>query len=132
MPWTYLCPHCGSMLNPREAIILVGERGDERYLVGFHPSPGNYEIYFPSTAEVVEGEEWSFSCPVCRHDLMTDFAEKLCAVDIVTEDEAHRVFFSRIAGDQATFVVNVEGLKVRHGRDVESYSSEMAQMKYLL
>ena len=132
MSWTYRCPHCHGMLNPENAIILIAKHRGRTFLAGFHPRPGNYEVYLPPGNEVLAGEVWSFLCPVCRQDLVTDFAKFLCAIDIHTDEESHRVFFSRIAGDQATFIVSSEGILEHHGRDVEKYSAELAQMKYLL
>jgi hypothetical protein len=43
MSWSYSCPHCSAGLNPDETIVLVGELGDQRILVGLHPEPGNYQ-----------------------------------------------------------------------------------------
>ncbi len=117
MRWTYSCPHCHSMLNPDETIILLGSSGGQRMLVGFHPKPGNYELYLPPGVKLEEGTTWSFWCPVCQSNLQTSFAENLCAIDIDTEAESHRVFFSRIAGEHATFVAVSEGLREKHGPD---------------
>lgn len=132
MKWTYSCPHCNAMLNPQDAIILLARHEGQVWLVGLHPEPGQYEIFVPPGVDVVPGDQWNFSCPVCTAELTTDFSDALCAVDIHTDDEDHRVFFSRIAGEQATFIVSAEGLHSVHGKDIEAYEPETAQMKYLL
>ncbi len=132
MKWTYSCPHCRAMLNPQDAIILVARHKDRVWLVGLHPEPGEYEVFVPPDVKVTSGDRWSFACPVCSVDLVTDFSNDLCAVDIHSDDEDHRVFFSRIAGEQATFVISAEGLRSKHGKDVDTYEQETAQMKYLL
>ena len=132
MKWSYSCPHCQAMLNPQDAIILVARFGEQVWLVGFHPEPGHYEVYVPPGVDVIPGDRWTFSCPVCNTELTADFSDTLCAIDIHTEDEDHRVFFSRIAGDHATFVVSAEGIRATHGKDADSYAREAAQMKYLL
>lgn len=132
MTWNYECPHCRSMLNPHTAIMLIGQHGEDRHLVGFHPSPGNYEIFFPPSANIVRGDLWSFFCPVCHQDLAVDYPEKMCAIGIRTPREVHKVFFSRVAGDQATFVVENEAVLESHGVDADRYNLEKAQMKYLL
>lgn len=132
MKWTYSCPHCSAMLNPQDAIILVARYEDRVWLVGLHPEPGKYEIFVPPGVKVTWGDRWSFACPVCCADLVTTFSDDLCSIDIHTQDEDHRVFFSRIAGEQATFVINAEGLRSKHGKDAEVYEQETAQMKYLL
>lgn len=132
MHWTYSCPHCQSMLNPDETITLVGSHGGRRMLVGFHPRPGNYELYLPPGVELETGSIWSFWCPVCHHNLQTEFSEDLCAIDIKSDDENHRVFFSRIAGEHATFVAAAGGIREHHGPDFEKYDRAAPQMKYLL
>jgi hypothetical protein len=132
MNMIYSCPHCKAMLNPEKAVILLASHDGVEHLAGFHPQPGNYEMYLPSGTEPQPGDTWSFACPVCRKDLVADFSESLCVVDLISESESHRVFFSLIAGEQATFVVNEKGTGRSHGEHAERYSNEMAQMKYLL
>lgn len=128
MRWSYSCPHCGAGLNPDETIILVGEHGETRMMVGFHPQPGNYRAHLPPGVEVEHGSTWSFFCPVCRASLVTEVSESLCALDMHTEGTRHRVYFSRIAGEQATFVVSAEALVERHGSDAEKHSLDLLDL----
>lgn len=132
MSWTYSCPHCHAMLNPDETISLVAECESTRLLVGFHPQPGNYKVYVPPGVKIEVGSKWSFYCPVCHHDLVSELADELCAVDLTSESETHRVFFSRIAGVKATFVVSAEGLRESHGSDTERYDDALPHLKYVL
>lgn len=127
MRWTYLCPHCGAMLNPDETVILIGQHGDTRILLGFHPEPGTYRAYLPPGADVVEGTTWDFSCPLCHASLGTDVAPELCALDVLTSGQRLRVYFSRKAGERATFVVTAEGLVKRFGDHSERHSLEMLE-----
>ncbi|MCD4751341.1 MAG: hypothetical protein K8R59_18375, partial [Thermoanaerobaculales bacterium] len=92
MSWTYCCPHCQGMLNPENAIILIAKHRGKTFLTGFDPQPGNYEMSLPPGTEVLAGEVWTFLCPMCQQDLKTDFGEFLCAIDIHTDEESHRVF----------------------------------------
>jgi len=132
MSWTYSCPHCHAMLNPDETISLVAEHGSTRVLVGFHPEPGNYKVYVPPGVAIEEGSRWTFRCPVCHHDLESELAAELCAVDLTSPRETHRVFFSRIAGVHATFVVSAEGLREVHGEDAARYDDALPHLKYVL
>jgi hypothetical protein len=132
MSWSYSCPHCRGMLNPHETIILIGEHAGRRVLVGFHPEPGNYLVHLPPGVEAEQGSRWSFFCPVCHHDLASDLAADLCAIDLRTADDSHRVFFSCIAGDHATFVVSAEGLKESHGAHADKYQASLPHLKYIL
>jgi hypothetical protein len=39
----------------------------------------------------------------------------------------HRLYFSRTAGDQATFLITAEGI-TSHGRDADQHSLEMLEL----
>jgi len=106
MRWTYSCPQCEAMLNPDETIVLVATHGNTRILMGFHPEPGNYRAYAPPGESVEPGEAWEFSCPLCHASLISYVDRKLCAIDMHTVGAKHRVYFSRIAGQHATFVMS--------------------------
>jgi hypothetical protein len=130
MRWTYFCPHCDAGLNPDETIILVAEHDKLRSLIGLHPQPGNYQAYFPPGVEIEPGSACNFYCPVCQHDLAiaAEISASLCAVTGLFDGEKHQVYFSRIAGEQATFVIGKEGIKERHGRDVEKHSLDILNL----
>lgn len=132
MQWSYSCPHCQAMLNPGEIIILVARRGPMSMLVGLHPEPGNYEVYLPPGAEVERGSAWEFCCPVCHRSLATGDHEHLCRIDMSTGEEQRQVFFSRVAGDQATFVVGTRGVEQTLGADADQYYPAVATLKYIL
>ncbi len=104
MRWTYSCPKCQAMLNPDDTIILVASRDDTRHLIAFHPEPGNYEIHIPPGAEMKEGTKWDFLCPVCQADLRTEKDSNLCSVCLQDGATHSKVLFSRVAGEQMTFV----------------------------
>ena len=127
MRWTYACPHCAAMLNPDETIVLIGECGPHRVLMGFHPEPGNYQGYLPPGLELQEGSMWDFSCPVCARSLATDLAPELCALDMSTQGVRHRLYFSLTAAEHATFVITAEGIQ-KHGSDAERHSLEMLEL----
>ena len=70
---------------------------------------------------------WDFSCPVCNRSLIAEIAPELCALDMNVQGVRHRLYFSRTAGEQATFVITAEGVK-SHGRDAEQHSLEMLEL----
>ena len=125
MSWSYSCPHCSAGLNPDDTIVLVGECGDQRLLVGMHPEPGNYQAYLPTGLEVEPGSTWSFYCPVCQQSLVSAQSDRFCAIDGPYAGPKHRVYFSRVAGEQATFVVTAEGIHERHGPDVGTHRLDL-------
>jgi hypothetical protein len=130
MGWTYQCPKCHAMLNPGETVVLVGEHDGLRLLIGFHPQPGNYQIYLPPDVAIAEGEHWSFYCPVCRASLVAGDIADLCELRMLDGDTEHRVFFSRIAGEHATFVVKEREIAQRHGEHVAAYLPRLAPIRY--
>jgi len=73
------------------------------------------------------GSMWDFSCPVCSRSLVTDAAPELCALDMATQGVRHRLFFSRTAGEHATFVITAEGTET-HGKDADRHSLEILDL----
>jgi hypothetical protein len=112
-------------LNPGESVVLVAECGGRRILLGLHPEPGNYQAYLPPGTDVEPGSMWTFYCPVCQRSLVTKLSDRFCCLDGPYEGPKHRVYFSRVAGEQATFVVTAEQIHERHGRDVERHSLDL-------
>ncbi|MFN2166117.1 MAG: hypothetical protein ACK2U9_07620, partial [Anaerolineae bacterium] len=96
---------CKALLNPDDKIVLRAESEDRKLLVGFHPQPGNYEVELPPGEEMAAGTRWDFVCPWCDRSLVSELSDALCALDVHAGGDTHRVFFSRIVGEQATFVV---------------------------
>ncbi len=127
MRWSYACPHCEAMLNPDETIVLVGECGPNRILMGFHPEPGNYHCFVPPGFTLQEGSQWDLFCPVCTKSLVTAEAPELCVLVMKTQGAHHRLFFSRTAGEHATFVITAEGIS-KHGQDADQHSLEMLEL----
>ena len=124
MRWSYTCPHCSGILNRDSSIMLIGTHGGERIIMGFHPAPGNYRISLPPGYEVEPGSTWDFACPLCQRSLVSDISPQLCCLVMVTRDVRHRVYFSRTAGERATFVISAEGIE-RHGEHAERHSLEI-------
>lgn len=103
----YSCPRCSAILNPKSYIILLGRRGGQEGLFAFNPEPGNYEVHIPFNVAVNRGEAWDFHCPVCQESLTLSGEINLAALDMMDgAGNWHKVAFSRIAGEQATFVVS--------------------------
>lgn len=130
MHWTYSCPHCEALLNPEEHVVLRAEREDHRFLAGFHSELGNYEVDLPPGESMPKGTRWDFSCPVCDQSLVSEVSEDLCALDVHTAGETHRVYFSRIAGEEATFTISAEGLLNDYGIHTDRYLEHMVHDIY--
>lgn len=127
MRWSYSCPHCRAFLNPGGDVILVASHAGARVLMAFHPEPGNYGASVPPGVTVQAGETWDFSCPLC-HTTLTSYTDRaLCVLNMHFDDRKHRVYFSRTAGDRATFVVSDDGTMTRHGEHSDRHSLELLE-----
>ena len=126
--WHYHCPRCESMLNPGGIVTLVAMKGGTQLLVGFHSEPGNYEMFSPPGARFAPGERWSFHCPVCHGSVASDRHPNLCEL-IHYEDGARKILlFSRIAGEQATYVIREDDSPRRHGPHHGNYNDETIEI----
>ena len=72
-----------------------------------------------------------YRCPACGHDLTSELSDDLCALDMWSGADRHRVYFSRIAGEEATFVVGAEGLLDDHGIHTDRYVEHLIHRKYM-
>ena len=88
-------------------------------------------MYLPAGITVEPGTRWAFSCPVCRRALTTEISEDLCALDVQTEGASHRIYFSRVAGEQATFMITAEGLLKDYGVHTDQYLEHLVHLKYM-
>lgn len=125
MSWTYGCPHCKSVVNPDETIILVAVQDHMKFLIGFHPAPGNYTIYLPPGAELVVGARFQFLCPVCQTDLAAAGQNSLSTLDVWQGDVRRKILFSNIAGEHATYVVKDEDVVDAHGQHSSTYDGSI-------
>jgi hypothetical protein len=129
MSWTYSCPYCESVVNPDETVILLGERGSTQCLMGFHPQPGNYTIYVPPGVDLAQGDKWDFLCPVCRANLRSYEHDHLCALVCWQGPKRRIVFFSRIVGERATYVVEDTSVDEKHGDHADAYNDTLRKLK---
>jgi len=127
MRWSYSCPHCSGILNRDDTIMLIGTQDEDRIIIGFHPAPGNYQISLPPGYSIEAGSSWYFSCPLCQESLVSDVSSDLCCIDMITKNIRHRVYFSRVAGERATFVISAEGIEP-HGDHADRHSLEMLDL----
>ena len=85
----------------------------------------------PDGESIATGTTWDFSCPICDRSLISELSNELCALDMRLHDESHRVYFSRIAGERATFVVSAEGMLIDHGVHTDRYIEHLVHRKYM-
>ncbi len=114
MRWSYHCPICGAHLNPAtENIVLLADCEFGRGLFLFNETPGNYSLSLPENITLEKGQIWEFLCPVCRGNLTSKANPNIAMIRVIVDQgKDYAVFFSKVAGEQATFVVNAEGAEV--------------------
>ena len=120
---SFFCPHCRKMLNPGTKVIFLVENGSDRELMLLSAKLGEYSVVHSRSMSFEEGKIYTFRCPMCRSDLTSSLDENL--VDILTQSEDEpmfRVSFSRVFGEQATFLRASDGVN-RYGEDAERYES---------
>jgi hypothetical protein len=118
---SYFCPHCRRMLNPGTKVIFLVENGNDREMVLLSAKLGEYSVVHSRSMTFEEGKIYTFRCPICRSDLTSNLDENL--VDILTQtddDILVRVSFSRVFGEQATFLRSPDGVD-RYGEHAERY-----------
>ncbi len=131
MSWNYACPHCKAMLNPNDTVNLVAAFDSKRVLIGLNPKPGNYELYFPHGVTVNKGTAVDLFCPVCHANLKSKEKENLCVLEMLGTDEPQQILFSRILGEEATYVVSPDRVKEKHGKHTEKYDKDVMFTKYV-
>ena len=118
----YYCPKCRAELNPGTKIILKANLSSLKGLFLFSPRLGDYEVISPSDFPTSPGEEVEFSCPVCAFDLTSSRSEHFTELLCVQGKEEGRVIFSKIVGEQATFLILPDKTE-SFGKDVDGYST---------
>jgi hypothetical protein len=99
-------------LNPGTKVIFVIEHGPNRGLLLLSPELGDYAVVLAESFPIEAGTRNDFQCPICHHDLQSPANENLVEILCRQADgtDAH-VSFSRIAGEQATFVRGPDGVE---------------------
>jgi len=116
----YKCPVCSAGVSTHKVVLLVGEHEKTRSLFVFDARPGKYDFVVVDDIEVKPGTMWEFYCPVCWANLTTSYNTRLAKLDAIDEDGVRRVVFSKVAGEQSTFVLGGDELEA-HGRDSLAY-----------
>jgi hypothetical protein len=120
---SFFCPHCRRMLNPGTKVIFLVENGSDRELMLLSAKLGEYSVVHSRSMKFEEGKIYTFRCPICRSDLTSSLNENL--VDILTQSEDDvmvRVSFSRVFGEQATFLRASDSVD-RYGEHASRYES---------
>ncbi len=127
----YVCPHCYAYLNVGNQLIFkVITKENTQGLVILNNKPGNFESVTGPGIEKIEGDLYTFCCPVCNHTLHdNNMNEKLVKILMISDDQImHEIYFSGIFGEECTYVIR-QG-KVRFfGKHYQEYLNQIEQYK---
>jgi len=121
MKKTYVCPHCRAVLNPNVKIIFVVDDGTKRGLMLLSAKPGDYRLIVDPNFPLVQGQKATFHCPVCDAALTSALSDGFVEILLDQgEAELSKVEFSRVFGEQATFIVDGKEVTA-YGDDADDY-----------
>jgi len=121
----YKCPFCHSHLLIGNKIVLAFEIRNplRRGVILFEPELGNYTITVHPTILFKKNEIVDIYCPVCVRNLQAEevnqFLAKLILVD--RDNQQFDLYFSRLAGEHATFKVLNERIVEKFGTETSKY-----------
>jgi hypothetical protein len=122
MELDYLCPECKSLLNIGDKIVLsVRLKNKQNGLLLFEKILGSYSVKKQNTLHYKDGDLVEFFCPICHEALQSSVHQNLIRL-ISNNDEENEsdIFFSRIAGEQATYKISGKEIEA-FGKDHEIY-----------
>lgn len=105
----YVCPHCSTHVYVGNFIILLGRnKNNEKGLILLHPEVGNYSSIKHPGFQINSKEPIELFCPACHKNLASDFDANLSHLKLIENDKFYDIYFSRIAGEKSTYVVDGE------------------------
>jgi len=124
METNYLCPECRSLLNIGEKIVLsVRLKNKQNGLLLFEKILGNYNVKKQEILHYREGDIVDFFCPICHENLQSKIHPNLAHLILIDELETeYAIFFSRIAGEHATYKIKDQIIE-SFGDDQKIYKS---------
>ncbi len=121
----YSCPDCNAYLRVWKNIIFTirSADGKKNGLLLLNPDPGNYSVTTHPSMSFEKGEKIDFLCPVCHSNLAaSDINENLVHIDMQGEDvDTFDVYFSRVFGEETTFMVSDNHIASKYGKDEAYY-----------
>ncbi len=120
----YLCKMCKGHLKVKTSIILAASKmnSSQKGLVLLDPELGNYTTTTHPPFKIDEGEEYTFTCPICHSQLNSGKYKHLVRIIRVEEDgKEYDVYFSDIGGEKVTFKLGQDNIEIA-GPDAPRYT----------
>lgn len=121
MEANFKCPHCNAYLDVNNNIVLKIKNQNEQYgMILLSSKVGEYVSNVNSNFKLVEGENYSFFCPICDKKL-SENNNKMAS--IIMEDEnkdLHWIVFSEIFGKHCTYKIKDKQVET-FGKDYHEF-----------
>lgn len=124
MKANYLCPHCKSIINVEDDLILVSKNKDNlKGIIILHTELGNYESRKSSDFIVNEKETIDFYCPICAKNLESKIKRDLVSVIMIDEfNKESMIFFSKIYKNKCTYHI-IDKEVFSYGESAKKFSN---------
>lgn len=120
----YLCKVCRGHLNVKTSIILAAQKvnSSKRGLVYLNPELGNYTSTTHESFQLLKGEEYIYTCPICGAQLNSRKYYHLVRIDMIDDEgKEFNIYFSDIAGEKCTYKIRGTKIEVVQGPDARKY-----------
>ncbi|MBI9067852.1 MAG: hypothetical protein JEZ09_11210 [Salinivirgaceae bacterium] len=119
----YICPKCRNSVNVGNQILLTGKTETGlKGLVLLSGELGDYNSAFSEDFTIVEGNKVKFTCPICHGSLSSRKHKNLAQlIQVDSENNEIKVFFSEIYGEKCTYEVFDKQLKRTFGDHKNTY-----------
>jgi transposase-like protein len=131
----FICPDCTAVLNEQDpksirmAGTLLGPGFSITIEFGLSAVLGEYGASFDPMLTMEEGCRVRFACPHCGRDFTTTYNGDLAEIEMIDGQDEYMVVFSRIFGEQSSFVLELGSKKLvaSYGEDAASYVAEFGK-----
>jgi hypothetical protein len=121
----YLCKACRGVLNGESSIILAAQKinSNQRGLVYLNPELGNYKSTTHHSFRIKEGDEYTYTCPICHSQLNSAKYPHLVRIIMIDDKKKeYNVYFSGIAGEKCTYKIRGTKVEMVQGPDANRYN----------
>ncbi|MGV6861500.1 MAG: hypothetical protein ACWA41_06995 [Putridiphycobacter sp.] len=118
--YEFYCPDCHQRLDENNEIHLkINNPNDGRVDIFLSTSLGNYEKRTQPEISFNNGDYLDFHCPHCESKIHAKDRDKFVHLIMKVENKFDfDILFSRVAGEQKTFLVTEDGVEC-YGNDCE-------------
>jgi hypothetical protein len=128
---SFVCPHCFSHIHVENHLVFkIISKDNNSGLVILNSTLGNYESMTSPNIEKIDGDPYSFFCPICHASLHEDKTDKkLVMIHMINQNNIlNKIYFSSIFGEQCSYVIR-EGKLEFFGKHYQEYMKQLEKYK---